>query len=130
MEADTFEELKTEIGDNHLDIEVDDWKFFQVRILNILLYHIVCQLKAIIWFLQYGFVVPEGPESRVEDFKDDENGKIQFNLVRPQEPPRGQPRKFRTDKTRQVQKVCHKYLTGEIETVSVLLWEVKPWGPI
>ena len=34
MEADTFEELETKIGDNHLDIEVDDWKFFQVRILT------------------------------------------------------------------------------------------------
>jgi len=76
VEADTIGELKSKIGDDHLDIEVDDWHFFQ-----------------------FGFVLPEDPETKLEDFKD-ENGEIRLNLVRPEEPPRGRPRRILSDKTR------------------------------
>ena len=31
VEADTIGELKSKIGDDHLDIEVDDWHLFQVK---------------------------------------------------------------------------------------------------
>jgi len=77
VEADTVGELKSIVGDeDHLDIEVDKWHLFQ-----------------------FGFVLPESPDAKLEDFID-ENGEIRVNLVRPEEPPRGQPRKVLSDRTR------------------------------
>jgi len=78
VEADTIGELKEKIGTEQLDIDVDDWRLFQ-----------------------FGFVLPDAPETDLEDFKDDD-GEIQLNLVRPEEPPRSGPRTIRnqSDKTR------------------------------
>jgi len=78
VEADTIGELKEKIGTEKLDIDVDDWRLFQ-----------------------FGFVLPDAPGTDLEDFKDDD-GEIQLNLVRPEEPPRSGPRTIRnqSDKTR------------------------------
>jgi len=77
VEADTIGELKEKIGTDKLEVDVDDWRLFQ-----------------------FGFVLPEVPETKLEDFRDDE-GDIQLNLVRPEEPPRsGKPRTILSDKTR------------------------------
>ena len=53
------------------------------------------------FFLQFGFVLPDAPGTDLEDFKDDD-GEIQLNLVRPEEPPRSKPRTITSDKARYV----------------------------
>jgi len=85
VEADTTEELKEKISreliqeDEDDDLGVgEDWRLYQ-----------------------FGFVLPNAPETKLEDFKVDD-GEIQLNLLEPKEGKRGQPRTIQnlTDKDR------------------------------
>ena len=87
-------DLKEQIEDT-IDLDVNDWRLFQ-----------------------FGFLLPNDPETKLEDFLDETNSKLKLNLVCPEEPPRdGKPRLIKTDKTRFL-------VRGERDNFEII--EIKP----
>ena len=94
INAETIGDLKEQIEDT-IGLDVDDWRLFQ-----------------------FGFLLPDDPGTKLEDFLDETNDKLKLNLVCPEEPPRdGKPRLIKTDKTRFL-------VRGERDNFEII--EIKP----